>query len=472
MQVIFWIIIAAMTLGAMALVVMPLLRARRSSAARASHVLEVYRQQLVELDGEQTRGVISSEEAIAARLEIERRMLRAADEATADAAPPAGAPAGFWSSRSARISAAGIALLVPALALAVYFSVGSPDLTPDRSPARIAGADPEHMDMAALTEKLVARLAQTPQDLQGWMLLGRSYINLGKYPEAIEAYRRAVALTGDTPAPMVLAEYGEALVQGNDGLVVPEAQAQFAKVREILPAEPRSQFYLGLAKAQAGDSEGALHDWVALLKGAEPGAPWAGAVRAQAQEVADILKVDLAALLPDRPAETAKPPPGPDAGDIAAAAAMPEGDRQQMIEGMVAQLAERLETGEKYNVDGWLRLARAYGVLGRKEDALAAFAKAAEAGPQRVDALSAYGEALQAAGETDPITDRFAQTMRRILALEPEHSQALWFLGAFAAQNGDAAAARAHWLRLRASLQPDTDGYRSVSKALDDLGKS
>ncbi len=470
-----------MALGAAALVAVPLLRAHKGDAPRGAHALEVYRQQLAELEGELARGVISDDEAAGARLEIERRMLRTDNEADAPKTTDTPAQgAGFWARRGRQVGAAGAALLTPVLAFAVYMAVGSSDLTPNRDAARVTGAGTEHMDMVALTEKLAARMVTSPEDIQGWMLLGRSYVTLEDFPKAIAAYGKAVVLAGEKPAPMVLAEYAEALVQGNNGLVGEDAQTQFRKVLKIIPTEPRSQFYLGLAKAQAGDAKGALADWVALLKQAEPGAPWAGAVREQAQEVANLLKVDLASLAPEqapppsatKPAAPPIPQAGPDAGDMAAAAAMPEGDRKKMIEGMVVRLAARQESTEKDNVDGWLQLARAYGVLGRNTDSLAAFGRAVEAGPGRVDALSAYGEALQAAGETKPVTARFAKIMRQILAVEPVNNQALWFMGAFSAQNGDKAAARDYWEKLRGNLPPDSDEYRSVSVALSELGQS
>lgn len=457
-----------MALGAAALVAVPLLRERRGDASRGAHALEVYRQQLAELKEERARGVISDDEAVGAQLEIERRMLRADNEAGMSPNIPV-------AQRGRRWTALAAALITPAIAFAVYMAIGSPELTPNRNPAQVAGADPEHMDMVALTQQLAARLAKSPEDIQGWMLLGRSYVTLQDFPNAIASYGKAVALAGDNPAPMVLAEYAETLVQGNNGLVGDDAQAQFRKVLKIIPAEPRSQFYLGLAKAQAGDARGALADWVALLKQAEPGAPWAGAVREQAQEVANLLKVDLASLLPEPAALPLATKPkassGPDASDMAAAAAMPEGDRKQMIESMVARLAARQESTDKDNVDGWLQLSRAYGVLGRKADSLAALGRAVETGPARVDALSAYGEALQAAGETKPVTKRFAKTMQQILAVEPANNQALWFMGVFSAQNGDKAAARGYWEKLRGNLPPDSDEYRSVSGALHELGK-
>lgn len=472
-----------MAFGAAALLAMPLLRTQRAGVARDAHALEVYRQQLAELEGERFRGVIAEPDAAAARLEIERRMLRILDAAeAAKNVVLSAAPKGFWARRGRQLGALGLSVLAPAAAFAVYFAVGNPEQAPNRDLSRVAGADPEHMDMAALTQKLAEKLAKSPEDIQGWMLLGRSYVTLGDFPKAIEAYGKAVTLTGGKPAPMVLAEYAEALVQGNNGLVGEDAQAEFRKVLQILPGEPRSQFYLGLAKAQAGDAKGALADWVALLKQAEPGASWAGAVREQAQEIAGLLKVDLATLLPAVTAPStpaAAPPPaptvgqaGPDASAVAAAAAMPAAERTEMIEGMVARLAARLENEEKDNVDGWLKLAGAYRVLGRKEDALAALGRAVEAGPGRMDALSAYGEALQASGETQPVTDRFAGAMQRILALEPGNNQALWFMGAYAVQKGDTPGARSYWERLRSSLPPESEEYRSVSAALDKLGKS
>lgn len=461
-----------MAVGATALIAIPLLRERGGGTSRGAHALEVYRQQLAELDGELARNVISDIEAKSARLEIERRMLRADDEDNALEI----AGAGGRSKNGRRAGAAAVALLLPVIAFGVYLTIGSPNLTPNRNSTQVTAADPEHMDMVALTEKLAARLAASPDDIQGWMLLGRSYVTLEDFPRAIAAYAKAVALAGDKPAPMVLAEYAETLVQGNNGLVGDDAQAQFRRVLKIIPAEPRSQFYLGLAKAQAGDAGGALADWVALLKQAEPGAPWAGAVREQAQEVANLLKVDLESLLAEQAAAPSatksRAPSGPDAGDMAAAAAaMPEGDRKQMIEGMVARLAARQESTDKDNVDGWLQLSRAYEVLGRKADSLAALGRAVEAGPGRMDALSAYGEALQVAGETSPITARFAQTMQKILTVEPENNQALWFMGVFSAQNGEKAAARGYWEKLRGNLPPDSDEYRSVSDALQELGK-
>ncbi len=412
MPITFWIIIAIMAAVATALLVMPLLGTRLAGAARGAHALQVYRQQLKELQTDEARGILPADPAHAARLEIQRRILAIADDGATISGPP--------SIRSSRLLAVGLAILAPALAVTMYFQLGSPSLTPEATVQQVRGADKEHLDMAALTQQLAARLEKSSGDLQGWMLLGRSYLNLGDTANAVIAYRKAVALAGDKPAPMVLAEFAEALVYSRDGQVDDEAAATFRRVLQIMPSEPRAKFFLAMQRAQKGDPTGALQDWVALIKSAPPDAPWLPAVREQAQETATQLNLDLAGMLPDQP-----PVPesqGPSTEDMQAAAQLPEGDRKAMIENMVAGLAERLNTQEPDNVDGWLKLGRAYGVLGRPVDQLMAFRRASDAGPKRPDALTAYADALDAAGESQHAGKVWRQLLAHLAPGSPEHA--------------------------------------------------
>lgn len=396
-----------MAAAAAMLLAAPLLRARPAGAARGSHALEVYRLQLAELDADIARGALMEAEAEAARLEIQRRMLAAAQEAEA-------APAEGVRQFPVHYLAVGLALIVPLAAFSLYLLAGNPGLAPNSTQAQVTGADEEHLDMTALTAQLAARLQKSSDDIQGWMLLGRSFMNLGDTAKSVEAYRKALALTEGKPAPMVLAEFAEALVNSGDGQVGEEAATAFHRVLEIMPGEPRARFYLALQRAQSGDVKGAIDDWVALIKSAPPGAPWVAGVRAQVTEAAKQLNLDLLTLLPP---ET--PVAGPAKTDIQAAEQMPDGERNAMIENMVARLAERLKTKEPGNVDGWLKLANAYGVLGRTKEQLEALAHAAEAGPERLDVLDAYADALQSAGESK----RAELLWRRMLGLLPAGSE-------------------------------------------------
>ncbi len=492
-----------MSLAAIALILLPLLRHQRAGQRRDAHALQVYRAQLSEVAADRARGLISADNATAAEIEIKRRMLAVADTGTepdtgvqgaapADRSVPA--PAAIWRWGLA----VALLLFMPGAAFAIYFNVGSPELKPASLVAQVRGADEEHMDMSALVGQLAGRLEQNPEDLSGWMLLGRSYSSMGDYKAAVGAYRKAVDLLEGRRAPMVLAEYAEALVFAAEGEITPQAAAQFRQVLEIVPSEPRARFYLGVERAQSGDLRGALNDWVALVNDAEPDAPWQGAVRQQIDEAARILQLDVAELL-QKPAaapatgtasgagaeatssvssgqaEQPSGPPmmasgpnisGPSAEDMAAAAQMSEGDRQSMIEGMVTRLADRLEKEEPENTQGWLRLARAYNVLGRTDDAIVAFGRAAATAPGDLDVLGGYAEALQAAGEADPVSDRFAELLQKILAIAPEHRQALWLLGVHAAQGGDNAQARAYWEQLRTLLPEGSMEAQAISRSI------
>ena len=493
-----------MSLAAIALTLFPLLRHQRAGQRRDAHALQVYRAQLSEVAADRERGLISADNATAAEIEIKRRMLAVADaveegEASVDQPAPAFGAIGRWGLAFALL------LFMPGAAFAIYFNIGSPELKPASLVAQVRGADEEHMDMSALVGQLAGRLEQNPEDLSGWMLLGRSYSSMGDFKAAVGAYRKAVDLLEGRRAPMVLAEYAEALVFAAEGEITPQAAAQFRQVLEIVPSEPRARFYLGVERAQSGDLRGALNDWVALVNDAEPDAPWLRAVRQQIDEAARILQLDVAELLqkpdaapepdgapatgtasgaeakssvssgqgkePSGPPIVASSPPirGPSAEDMAAAAQMSEGDRQSMIAGMVAGLADRLENEEPENTRGWLRLARAYNVLGRTDDALAAFGRAVSTAPDDLDVLGGYAEALQTAGEADPVSDRFAGLLRKILAIAPDHRQALWFLGVYAAQSGDNAQARAYWEQLRKLLPEGSMESQAISRSIAGL---
>ena len=105
-------------------------------------------------------------------------------------------------------------------------------------------------------------------------------------------------------------------------------------------------------------------------------------------------------------------------------------------------------------------------MLGRNDDALAAFGRAAATAPDDLDVLGSYAEALQAAGEADPVSDRFAGVLQDILAIAPDHRQALWFLGVHAAQSGNNAQARAFWEQLRKLLPEGSMESQAISRSI------
>ncbi len=353
----FWLVIGAMTAAAVLAVLVPLLRPRAADSARVDHDLEVYRDQLGELERELERGLVGADEAAAARLEIERRMLAVAD-ADAGSGPRTGVS---HPGTAQKALAAVLAVALPAGAAALYLLLGQPGL-PDRplaerrnQEAPVVAAE-DARDLAEMAARVARRLRDQPDDLDGWVLLARTYQNLGRHADAANAYGSAVAVAGDQAR--LHADHGEALVYAADGVMTPAARRAFEKAAKIDPADPKTRFYLAVAVAQAGRFQEAIDAWRKLAAEAAPDAPWLAAVRERIQHTASENGLDAAEALADLPLPVAATAaPGPDAADMAAAAEMPPEDRQAMIRGMVERLAARLEA-EPNDIDGWLRLIR------------------------------------------------------------------------------------------------------------------
>lgn len=195
---------AVMTALAVAAVLWPAFRDQRL-ARRESFELGVYRDQLAEIERDLERGLIAPAEARAARTEIERRLLR-----VANAAEGRGSEAPAPARRAVLLAAA---VLLPLLAAGLYYRLGAPNLPDqplaarqDRQPA------PGQPDIAAMVARLEARLREAPEDVEGWLMLGRSKAVLGDAPASVAAYRRAQALAGDDPQVLAGLEIGRAHV--------------------------------------------------------------------------------------------------------------------------------------------------------------------------------------------------------------------------------------------------------------------
>ena len=466
---IFALAAALLTALAVAAVLIPVLRRHRRAPLRADYDLTVYRDQLRELESDRARGLVSEEQVEAARTEIERRMLRAARARdAAQAADPAQTPEPARPNWRRRAAAIGLGLCVPALAAGVYASLGTPGL-PGRPFAEIERPAAQTEALAALSEpveQLAARLKSEPDNLEGWLLLGRSYVVLQRYPEAADAFRRAAALSGGDPE--VLAMLGEAIVWANNGLVAPEAVGAFRRVLDARPEDPAARFHLALARAQAGEVREAYGMWLALAADTPADAPWRHDLEALIRQAAEVLGVEPGAI-PSGPAVT-EAPDGPTADDMAAAAEMLPEERMAMIRGMVEGLAARLEENPD-DPEGWRRLARSYSVLGEPERATETLRRAVELAPDDLATLHAYARALTGDVGADAPPEAAVAVYERILALDPDDGPALWFVGLTAAERGDRTAARAHWERLLPLLAPGTEEYAAVRTALDSLQK-
>lgn len=456
---IVWLILAAMTLAVGLGLALPLLRARAAVAPGAAHDLAVYRDQLAEIDRDRARGTLTDGEAQAARAEIGRRVLAAAQKLPADTAmQPAAAPS--------RLVPLAIAIAAPLAALAVYaFWVGSPGLPAQPFAARQDAAPPSEQQIAQMVEGLAAKLRANPNDIEGWAMLARSYATLDRPGAAVAAWRRVMDLSNN--AATYAAAFAESLVREANGIVTPEARAQFERALAADNQDARAAFYIGIAQVQEGDARAAMQTWTDMIARGPADAPWIAGVRERIARTAAEAKIDPATIRPSPDAQAARK--GPTAADVEAIQRMSPDERNKLIRNMVDQLQARLDT-QPDDVDGWRRLGRAVMVLGEPDRAKAAFAKAMALAPDRPEVLVDYASTLlgnRIAGEALPA--EFVTIMRRVLDLDPDNGDALWFVGQAELELGHKDAAIALWDKLIGRIPPTSPAYAEIKTQLDKL---
>lgn len=236
------------------------LRAPRPKAERKEANLAIFRDQLRELEAEKTEGMLAEADFEQARRELQRRLLEEVepDDAVTQATPASHAPS--------RKTAIAILLLLPVLALLGYGLLGRPQaLDPTQTAAR-PKMSPEQIN--AMVAKLAERMQANPDDMQGWLMLARSYKTMGRYEDAAAAYGKAEKVIENDPE--LLASYAETLAMASGtGLKGKPAQL-IARALKLDPKQPHALFLAGAAAMEAGDKKQGIAYWEALLPQVEP----------------------------------------------------------------------------------------------------------------------------------------------------------------------------------------------------------
>ncbi|MDH6230058.1 cytochrome c-type biogenesis protein CcmH [Mesorhizobium soli] len=355
---VFWFIAALLTLAASLAVLMPLAGRSKNDSSGGAHDLEVYRDQLAELDRDAARGLIQPTDAEQARAEIARRIIRLGSDDKQQRI--------FTSSVSvARSLGVAAVLAVPLISWGLYSILGSPDIPSQPLRERLA-QNPADSSVDELIARAEAHLAGNPQDGRGWDVLAPVYLRIGRYDQAVTAYRNAIRLQGSTADRE--AGLGEAITDAADGMVSAEAQQAFERALRLEKDQPKSRFYLATALVQDGKIQEAASAWEAMLASLPADSPWRSPTEAALAETQKRMTG----------APVAKAAPGPSKQDMEAAASMSPEDRKAMIETMVAKLDEKLRQNP-HDVEGWQRLLRSYLVLGKNDEAHAALKRGIEA---------------------------------------------------------------------------------------------
>lgn len=356
---------AAGLAAAVALLMIGALRRAPATGETVEADLAVYRDQMAEIERDLARGTIGAEEAARLRAEVGKRVIET-DRARGTQA------VGPGTRRTSLVAALLLALTLPG-ALAAYWWLGAPG-HPDMAlkprlaelDAAIAGRRSQEAELAAQGRTRDAALdAQLEADLSAVTDVEtlrerfRNNFQAGKMQAAVRVQERLLAVEGQVASGTDHALMALALALEAQGYVSPEAENELRASLQLEPTNEIARYLVGEMFRQGGRFDRAFQFWRPIAESGTPGSPFVADAREQITQIAELAGIRYA--LPESG-------PGPSAADVSAAGEMTTEERQSMIEGMVAQLSDRLAT-EGGSVEEWNRLIRSLVVLDRTDEA-------------------------------------------------------------------------------------------------------
>jgi len=250
----FWIVGALLVAIALLFIVPPLLRSKASGRlSRGAVNVAVYRDQLRELEADLRAGTLSGDHYEKARRELEARLL----DDVGGVERAAGRPQ--WGRRAALV----LGLAVPLAAVGLYFVVGNPQALAPQA-ATDAAHNLDVQQFQALVDRLAERLKNNPDEVQGWVMLARSYAALGRFGEAAAAYAHAVErLPGDA---QVLADYADALAMAQGRRLQGEPEKIIARALQVDPDNVKALALAGTVAFDKQDYATAVAHWERILR--------------------------------------------------------------------------------------------------------------------------------------------------------------------------------------------------------------
>ena len=268
MSILFALIAAGLTIGAMLLLVLPLLRpASKENAREDDKRLSVYRQQLAELEQDRAARAISQEQYEQSRRELERRVL---EETTSDPVQP-------WPSRwhlSSRRVALALIVMIPITGFLLYWMLGNPlafvhpGVQVTETGENLEYAHQSSTGLDVLTDRLKQRMEQNPTDGAGWALLARSYVELGRHGDAVTAFDKALALIPDDA--QLLVDYADALAMARGRKLEGKPEELITRALKLDPRNVKGHMLAGTIAYDRKEFRVALTHWEQAQKGVSP----------------------------------------------------------------------------------------------------------------------------------------------------------------------------------------------------------
>ena len=453
-----WIVIAILGVLASLVLILPFFRKTDLYGTENAQGLDVYKQQLNELDADIARGVITEAEAEPVRLEIQRRILRAGH-----AKDPV-----FVKPVRQRIVAGGIAFVVIASSLSLYSYLGSPEIPSKPLASRNIEQEKRAFagqDLQTLVNRLAEKLQEQPDNLDGWVLLARTLSRMKRYEDSARTYLQATKLAPKDADLYVAA--AENYFYLAEGVVSDAALSNFKKAYTLDPLHPGARYYMAIYDLQDGRASDALDKWIALYQDSDETEPYMPLLSERIRELGGQTGRDVAKILETKRLQ--QDAPGPSREDMEAAAEMSAADRQDMINQMVARLDERMQSDPDF--EGLMRLGKAYSTQQKFIKSAEAYARAATLEPTNAEPLTLQALVLvQEANSKIPPVEAI-DIFRRVLVLDDTVTEAHWYLGVSDAIAGRNDTAIAHWQKILTLVSEDHPIYANVTRAINTLSQ-
>jgi cytochrome c-type biogenesis protein CcmH len=261
----FWVFTLGMALLALVFVLPPLLRSRPASSLlqRRQVNIDVYRDQLRDLETEYAQGAFDKEQFDAAKLELENRL---AQDALSEEDQP------VFNKGGKKLGIA-LGVAIPLLAFGTYFLIGNPWAITEAAAQQPMAAAGGHGDFSAMLEKAIKKTEDNPNDAEAWVMLAKTHSVMEQWPEANKAYTRAVALQPKNAT--ALAGQAEALAILNGRVMQGKPTELVLQALAINPQEPKALELAGIGAFQEDNFAQAAYYWKQLLNQLPPDSPYA-----------------------------------------------------------------------------------------------------------------------------------------------------------------------------------------------------
>ncbi|HJT51301.1 MAG TPA: c-type cytochrome biogenesis protein CcmI [Nitrosospira sp.] len=257
----FWVVAGIFIVGALLFVLPTLLSKRNQEAgvARDKSNIDIYRDQLAELDSDLRSDVLTREQYEQSKRELQQRMLQ-------DVPEEGSMTSVLMSGKQNAATVTVTTLAVPLLAISLYLAIGNtkallPQTAAEHPP--MSAAEQGHPNFSSVLDNLVARLADNPDDMEGWLMLGRTYAIMQRFNDAKEAYEKVLAMAPDNPE--VITDYADILAMTNNGSLVGKPSELITKALSLDPENPKALALAGTAKFEQKKYKEAAAYWEKLV---------------------------------------------------------------------------------------------------------------------------------------------------------------------------------------------------------------